>query len=164
MILPKLRPLPLSRTQILWKTYIQQKSNLDSLRWNGHLRLIMANSSHLIHLFEIDILTRIRSIDHSIDYSWPFYWLSLINYFKPNFILWCPTIMSSEFNKKLTFTVDHLDHIPNWLDLLCEAEAEFKIISCGLEFTFVFFLVWKCKVNWLIRTSKKCTHVISFRI
>ena len=83
---------PLQYT-ITWWFY----PNLDLYLYQGSIsfeKLIFnRNQNHLIHLFEIDILTRIRSIDHSVDYSWPFYWLSLINYFKPNFILWCRTMI-----------------------------------------------------------------------
>ena len=131
---------PLQYT-ITWWFY----PNLDLYLYQGSIsfeKLIFnRNQNHLIHLFEIDILTRIRSIDHSVDYSWPFYWLSLINYFKPNFILWCRTMMSSDFNNKQTFTVDYLDHIPNWLDLLYKAEAEFKISFLWIG---IYFCIFSC--------------------
>ena len=98
-----LRPSPLSRIHILQKLIFQQKSMIQSswvtpvsvgrsIQWRSFQGHFKAN---LIHLFEIDILTRFYSIDHSIDYSWSLYWLPVINYFKLNFGLqWYCTPMT----------------------------------------------------------------------
>ena len=76
-----LRSSPLSSIHILQKINFSTEIN-DSVT---PVRLIQWRSN-LIHLFELDFLTRFCSIDHSIDW-WSLYWLPFINYFKLNFAL-----------------------------------------------------------------------------